>query len=85
MKPLTKQAKPARLILQRKGDDDMPQKPTTTAPTAQVAITPTDQLIAAMARLVEDREQAPRIRHLFLSQANGNLQVSLDMHAPAEG
>jgi hypothetical protein len=46
------------------------------------AASPTDQLIAAMARLVDDRVMAPRIRHLFLSQNGTNLQVSLDMHAP---
>ena len=46
-------------------------------------ITPVDRLIMAMAAVVEDPNTAPRIRHLFLSQANGNLQVSLDMHPPA--
>ncbi len=48
-------------------------------------LTPVDRLIMAMATVVEDPDTAPRIRHLFLSQANGNLQVSLDMHAPVEG
>ena len=45
---------------------------------------PVDQLITAMARLVDDREMSPRIRHMFFNQGNGNLQVSLDMHAPVE-
>lgn len=60
-----------------------PTEPTTAAAVATQDTTPMDQLIAAMARLVDDREQAPRIRHLFLSQSNGNLQLSLDMHMPA--
>jgi hypothetical protein len=47
-------------------------------------LTPVDRLIMAMAALVEDRTAAPNIRHLFVSQANGNLQISLDMHAPVE-
>ena len=47
-------------------------------------LTPVDHLIVAMAALVEDREMAPHIRHMFVSQANGNLQISLDMHAPVE-
>lgn len=52
------------------------------AATAAVNTSPTDQLIAALARLVNDDQRAPMIRHLFLSQTNGNLQLSLDMHNP---
>jgi len=51
---------------------------------ASASMSPVDQLITAMARLVDDRDMAPRIRHMFLNQGNGNLQVSLDMHAVVE-
>lgn len=43
-------------------------------------MSPTDQLIAAMANLVNDRDAARGIKHLFFRQDNGCLQISLDMH-----
>lgn len=57
----------------------------TTAAQDTKGLAPVDRLIMAMAAVIEDRDTAPRIRHLFLSQANGNLQISLDMHQPVEG
>lgn len=62
----------------------MAKAPSTVA-TRDPGITPMDRLISAMAAVVEDREMAPRIRHLFVSQSGSNLQVSLDMHPPVEG
>lgn len=41
---------------------------------------PIDRLIIAMADLVNDREVARGIKHLFVRQDNGCLQISLDMH-----
>jgi hypothetical protein len=58
----------------------MAKTPTETKASAS-GMSPTDQLIAAMANLVNDRAAALEIKHMFFRQDNnGCLQISLDMH-----